>query len=505
MPSQQSVRVKVKIGGLCRKQQAKKFGNSLAADLRKLEDFGDWQGVCIAKMSKNLNQSGWGKGVAGSYLLDPDVPFAPRHLALFYGWVILLGATLGIILSIPGQTMGVSVFTDILIEQLELSRVQLSFAYLCGTVVSGLLVSWGGKMFDRFGARLVMLVSCLLFGLALATMGQVDVVAAAVSNLVGGKVQQLVPFIVIAVGFFTIRFLGQGMLTITSRAMLGKWFNKRRGLAFAINGVFVSFGFSLAPVMLDNLIVFFGWRGAYLFLGLVIGLGMGLLAWLLYRDNPEECGLVMDGGEVKRKHAVQEAPPVVHEWTLAEALRTPAFWAFNFGTSWFSLLTTAYTFHVLSIGDYAGVDKDAVLALFIPMAVVGIFSNFVAGWLSDRVAMNWILCGLLGSLLAGSLGMLWLDSTLGRWFIIIGLGVAGGCFQTCIGVTWPRFFGRAHVGAISGLNMSSIVIASALGPFLFSLSERLSGDYQWAFIFSLAVPLLLLAPALIARNPQRQQ
>ncbi len=441
---------------------------------------------------------------SGYVLFRPDYPFAPRQFPFFYGWVILAAATVGIIASIPGQTMGVSVFTDILIEQLGLSRVQLSTAYLCGTVVSGFLVSWGGRMFDRFGARQVMVTCCLTFGVALCLMGQVDRLAAWWAGFGAQMPIQVLPFIVIMIGFFAIRFLGQGMLTVTSRAMLGKWFNKRRGLAFAINGVVVSFGFSLAPVLLDSLIGGLGWRGAYLALGLAIGIGMGLVAWLVFRDNPEECGLQMDGGEVRRKHAVQEAPPVVHEWTLVEALRTPAFWAFNLGTAWFSLLTTAYTFHVLSIGAHAGVSKEAILALFMPMAVVGIFSNFMAGWLSDRVAMNWILYGLLGSLMAGSLGMLQLDSSLGKWLIIGGLGMAGGCFQACIGVTWPRFFGRKHVGAISGFNMSTIVIASALGPFLFSLSEKFSGDYQWAFTGSLLVPLGLIVPALMARNPQRQ-
>jgi OFA family oxalate/formate antiporter-like MFS transporter len=50
--------------------------------------------------------------------------------------VILIVGSLGVILSIPGQTAGVSVYTDHLIKNLALSRVAISFAYLIGTLTS---------------------------------------------------------------------------------------------------------------------------------------------------------------------------------------------------------------------------------------------------------------------------------------------------------------------------------------------------------------------------------
>ena len=49
-------------------------------------------------------------------LLHPDRPFAPRNLPFFYGWWLAAVGTLGILASMPGQTMGVSVFTDQLLE-----------------------------------------------------------------------------------------------------------------------------------------------------------------------------------------------------------------------------------------------------------------------------------------------------------------------------------------------------------------------------------------------------
>jgi len=74
----------------------------------------------------------------------PDFPLSPRRFRPFYGWYILAISTVGVIFSIPGQTMGFSVFTDVLISELELTRVQLSLAYCLGTVASGMTLPWLG-------------------------------------------------------------------------------------------------------------------------------------------------------------------------------------------------------------------------------------------------------------------------------------------------------------------------------------------------------------------------
>ena len=90
----------------------------------------------------------------GRFRLPPRWPFAVDRLPIFYGWVIWLLSTLGFLMSVPGQTMGMAVFTDPFIEAFELSRSQLSFAYLCGTVGSAFLLTRAGRLYDRVGARI---------------------------------------------------------------------------------------------------------------------------------------------------------------------------------------------------------------------------------------------------------------------------------------------------------------------------------------------------------------
>ena len=70
----------------------------------------------------------------------PTFPFNPASWSFFYGWIILAAGIVGVLMSLPGQTTGVSVFTDHLVENYRIDRVWLMVAYLIGTAGSGFLV-----------------------------------------------------------------------------------------------------------------------------------------------------------------------------------------------------------------------------------------------------------------------------------------------------------------------------------------------------------------------------
>ena len=86
-------------------------------------------------------------------LVNPNYPFNPAKWPFFYGWMILVWGTIGMLMSIPGQTMGVSVFTESLLDELVVNRDQLSIAYMLGTMGSAFLLPWVGRLYDRVGAR----------------------------------------------------------------------------------------------------------------------------------------------------------------------------------------------------------------------------------------------------------------------------------------------------------------------------------------------------------------
>ena len=91
----------------------------------------------------------------------------PNKFSFFYGYVILVIASIGVLASIPGQTIGVSVFTDPVKDALGLTRNQFSNAYMFGTLLSSFFVARAGVLFDRFGARYVAFFAAFLLGVSL--------------------------------------------------------------------------------------------------------------------------------------------------------------------------------------------------------------------------------------------------------------------------------------------------------------------------------------------------
>ncbi|CAN5492489.1 MFS transporter [soil metagenome] len=421
--------------------------------------------------------------------------------AFFYGWVVVAAGTVGIIFSIPGQTMGFSVFTDILIEELGLTRVQLSTAYLIGTALSGFSMPLLGRLFDRLGARKMVVGSAMATGLVLFYLSGVAPLARALGGLMAPVAAS---FLVITLGFSLMRAAAQGVLTMTSRNMIGKWFDYRRGMALAVRGVATSFAFSVAPRFLDALIGRFGYDGAWQVLGVVTIVVMAGGGWLFFRDNPEECGLVMDG-PVKSERKRQAHPDSLtpRDFTRPEALKTGAFWIFNLTFAFFSLFSTAFTFHIVSIGELAGRDRVEILSFFVPMALLSVAMNVFCGWASARTRLKYLLAMMNGTALLGVVGTMHLEAGWGAFAFIVGNGLCGGAFSALTGIVWPRFFGRTHLGSISGFAMSAMVLASALGPIAFGLSLDLAGSYTPALWVAATVPAALGLASFFADNPQR--
>jgi len=296
--------------------------------------------------------------------------------------------------------------------------------------------------------------------------------------------------LVITVIFLLLRQFGQGIMAMVSRNTLAKWFERRRGMVSGISGIFVAFSFSGAPLFMNIIIEDYGYSGSMILMAIIFGFGMAFIGWLFFRDKPEDCGLLMDGEKITSLDTTNLFPEP--EITLKEALRTYNFWIFCLGLCSAAVIVTGLTFHISSIGALAGLSRMEAYGLFLPMSVISVISHFIAGWSSDRMPLKYLLMILLVGLAVGSLGILNLESFWFRFMLIIGFGVQGGIWGCLTIVAWPRFYGRKHLGAISGSIQGAQVFSSAIGPPLFGLSESLNGDYSSAAWISVALNLLLL-------------
>ncbi len=423
-------------------------------------------------------------------IIRGDWPFDVRRLPFFYGWAIWMVSTLGFLMSIPGQTMGMAVFTDTFIEVLGLTRTQLSTAYFVGTVGSALFLTRAGRWYDRLGARFVTIGSAGALALTLIVIAMLDELSAFAAVYTDTPFAAW-SFPAIMVCYFGVRFAGQGVLTNASRNVLLMWFEKRRGLVSGARGVFVSLGFSISPLVIASLIDEQGWRGALFVMAAAIGLGFTLLALIFLRDTPESCGVLPDGAPIPEDDHAQTTQPD-HAISLAQARRTVAFWVYSLGLGAYGLIITAVTFHIVAIFEEAGRGSVEAFGYFLPQAIVSTSVNLFASWLADTRTLKPFLLVLLLALICGTAGVLYLERAMGYAMMVFGLGIGAGLWGVIANLSFIRHFGRAHLGEITGLNMAVSVFASAIGPVFFSAGYDAFGTYHAPVYMSIAATALLL-------------
>lgn len=404
-----------------------------------------------------------------------NFPFAPARWPFFYGWVVLLGGTVGIIFSSPGQTIGVSAFTEPLIEALRVDRMALSLAYGVGTVASGLALTFAGRLYDRIGARWSSLVAAWGLGITLLGLSRMTDLLPLLSAAFNGRYRVPLAIATLAVGFFFLRFFGQGLLTISSRNMVMQWFVHRRGLANGLMGVFIGLAFSSTPPIFNRLIQRFTWQGAWQGIGWATAIGFAAFVFVFFRDQPESCGLLPDGGRSGGRHDPIHQPAV--DFTLKQAVRTRGFWIFTLALSMASLYGTAFAFHVESMLGQAGYSPAQAYGVFFPAAVISVTLGLAAGWISDHIKLKYLLLVMLSGMAVSMSGLIVNLPRITYLMVVIGNGLNSAMMGVLMGVHCARFFGRRHLGEVSGFQMTFNVLASAVGPALFAFSLRVTGSY----------------------------
>lgn len=406
---------------------------------------------------------------------------------------MLVVGSIGVLASVPGQTAGVSVFTDQLTETTGLSRLELSIAYLIGTGTSGLLLPRAGRAIDRHGSRRV--AGAAVIGLAITLVGLSAV----------GPMTTTMGMVVMSLGFGCLRFTGQGLLTLTSRTMISQWFERRRGMVTSSSNAVMSFAFASSPALLLALIEIDGFRTAWRILAVALVVVMGSIVVLFFRDSPESSGLVIDGGvaAVSGSH-----DPVIigsdQDRTRADAVRDLRFWAVTIPVVAMASTSTALTFHILDFGSELGIDDDRIVRIFLPIAFVSVPVTLLGGWLVDTVPPIVVAAVMSAAQIVMYVAVSMLDQPVAAAIAVLAWGISAGCFAPLTSAAIPRLFGRRHLGSIAGLQMSAMVVGSAIGPALFALVEASTGSYRPALWLSVALPASGVVTAIVASGWRRR-
>ena len=411
---------------------------------------------------------------------------------IYYGWIIVFIGALGIFFSGPGQTYSNSIFIDAYIEDFGWSRSLVSSVYSIATLVAGLIMIFVGRFIDRFGQRVMMVVVGTLFAIACFWDSAVSTIW------------------MLSIGFFAIRLLGQGSMSLIPNTLAAQWFVKKRGFAVSLMALGSFISAMVFPIINTWLIDTWDWRFAWQFWGILLLVIFVPVALLGVRNKPEDIGLEPDG-PLKQK---EELKPILgsavvkeaeEDWTLQEAKKTRAFWAILICVGIPSMINTGITFHILSIFGSNDLSPGIAATVLSLMAMVGIPMSFVSGFITDRVQTNYLLLAIF--IIEFILLLMLLITNNFFMAILFGIiwGTANGLERISLNVIWPNYFGRKYIGSINGVGVTMTVLGSSLGPLPFGVGFDLFHSYTPVLLASLIFPVIGMVCAILAKKPNKSE
>ena len=387
----------------------------------------------------------------------------------FYGWAVVVVATLATFCSGPGQSFVFSVFVDPILADTGLSRVYLSTLYAFGTGVSAIMVVIVARLVDRFGARLMLAGIALALGVACFGM-----------SVAAGPVA-------LFFGFAAMRALGQGSLPVTANILTAQWFVERRGRAMAVVVLGLAASNALLPPVTQSLIGTFDWRTAYVILGVMVWILLIPASILVVRNRPEAVGLHPDGSPEPVPEPGDSGEKERGSW---EAVSSLNFWLLAVPLAAIPFAVTALVFHQISILGEQGLGAGAAAGVFVPFAVASAAATAVAGLLAERLGPRAPLYISMVLLLVAVLGLQLVFSPLTAIVYATVLGAGAGFQGVVAGVAWAHYYGRRGLGKVQGPATMVMISAAALAPLPLAALRQFSGDYSLGLFAMASIPVL---------------
>lgn len=416
------------------------------------------------------------------------LPTAARS-ALYYGWYIVAIAFIAQAMSAGLQAYTFGVFLKPMSDDLGLSRAEMSSVQSFSTLVNGLLALGIGPLIDRRGGRELMVVGALVAGTGLAGIG---------------LVQNLWQFYLVRGVIVTIGMLCMGGLVVN--VALSNWFIRKRGRAIAFAAMGISVAAVILPPLTQRLIAAFGWRGAWVVLGLLVITLVTVPAALFMRRRPEDMGLRPDGDrEVSPSESASVPTREGVVWSRAQALRTSTLWLLmiSFALASMGLMgMLVHTYPYLTDAGFSPAEAARGLSM---IGLAGLICKPVWGLLIERfegrrcAAAEFILCAAGIVAIASAQGELAMYGAI----FLFGLGVGG--VITVQEVIWADYFGRLTLGRIRSVAMPFTIASSAGGPVFAGWVYDVTGNYRAAFAIFIVTYLAATVLILLTRRPRAPQ
>lgn len=399
------------------------------------------------------------------------------------GWGVVLAAMLGIGLGlspVPFYTIGMLAPELHKAFGWEFSAMMVGLPIMTlGVLIASPLVGW---LADRYGVRRVTLVSIVLFSLSFMSFA-----------LNTGSIE------LFYLNWALMAIFGAGTLPITWTRAVNNRFDLHKGLALGLSllgtGVF---GFLVKPLT-AWLIADYGWRAAYMVVGLLpllIALPVALLA---FHDVD---GALTTGAE--RRAAIARRAAGAPGLSFREALRDYRFWLLAVAFALISFAVGGLIPNMENILKIAGFARDDIVALVSLIGLSVIVGRIAGGWLIDRlwapgVALVMISLPALACYLLSDAHL----TTGSARISIMLIGMAAGIEYDLMAFLVARYFGMKSYGAIYGAQYGFFAFGAGLAPVVFGRAFDKTGSYSSVLVLA-GVFLVIGALALLGLGRYRR-
>jgi MFS family permease len=413
---------------------------------------------------------------------------------IFYGWFVLGAAIVILVLGYSIRNT-FSVFYPAIVDEFGWDRASTALMFSLTTLIYGFVAPLSGGLVDRFDPRIIIpLGACVVGG------------GIALCSLATTQWHFYLYFGVLVASGLSLT----GWAPLSS--IVSNWFVRRRGMAYGILGA--GFGGSLVLASVAQfLITTFGWKTAYVIIGLSSIAIMVPMSILFVRRSPRDKGLFPDGIRQDPDDDRGEVPLAGTsggtDWTLARAMTTYRFWLLFLIA--FCLMGFA---EQIAIAHQVYFFRDVGYAPMLAASVYSVFGvSFVLGnlcsSLSDRIGREAVFIPAC-LLCAGAVCLLFLIRDASQpWMAFLfaaGFGLGMGAAPPVIFTLTADFFHGRSFGAIQGMIILGFALGGTISPWLAGFLHDRTDSYFTSFLITLVALLAsigmmwFLAPGKIGRD-----
>jgi MFS family permease len=276
-------------------------------------------------------------------------------------------------------------------------------------------------------------------------------------------------------------------------------------MAFGVLTAAVSGGGMISAPVLSYLILNYTWRTAAVFAGVTI-LALLLPASFFMFRTPEERGLLPDGDPQSVENDKKESGSPNSsfrnlDFTVKNALRTPAYWLLTLCVSLRVLVSISLTAHMIPVLVWKGMNEAKAAYLVSMFAFLTVIGRLVMGWIGDRYSKSF-LCGVI--LFVSFLCLLWptfSSSQISLYLFPVGMAI----IMTTAPLNWSLigdFFGRKHYATLRGIVSIGIGIASFISPIYAGWIYDVTESYYIVLVSFSALLLLTAVLFAVLRPPE---